>query len=162
MTTLLRQIRKGRWLERSDLGWLKPGELIADPLGDLATTGGSLSVFEVPDDGENQRVITALAANKLNPSSFDYVLFDDSWLTSNGFAISQSQGKTPDGVVNGLHYDVIHLSATSLVKMAHIVSAGRLCRVQTKRVKEWIKSAIDNGDLDTSKMQANMLDSLQS
>jgi len=114
------KIRKNRWVLPENAAWISPGDIHADPLSDLKTTQGSLSVWIVEEDQSNlHRVAVALAANCEHLSSIDYILFDGSIVDDLSLKLVRTLGKTPDSEANATwHRDLVELSASKLADLA--------------------------------------------
>ena len=93
----------------------------ADPLGDLRTSHNKLSVFEVEDRSNVDRILAALAAGGMKLSSKGFVLFDSELLAEIGIEIEASLGQTDDEKINSWHKDLINLSGHKLVKLARAI-----------------------------------------
>lgn len=73
----------------------------ADPLGDLATAGNTLSFWLVEDDRSNlDQVVTALASNCDRVSNIDYGLVRPDDVRRIGIAIEKSLGASADRKAN--------------------------------------------------------------
>jgi hypothetical protein len=95
--------------------------LPSDPLADLVTKRGNLSLWLVTDDRSNlDRVITAVAANAGVVSNVPFVLIQRSLLEEHGFRIVESRGNTPLSEAVNEHRDVVGLDAGRLVEMAEL------------------------------------------
>lgn len=64
MRLFLRTVRQRRWAMQPDVDWLEDGELMGDALSDIQTKSGSLSVYEVANEADRQRIAVALAATR--------------------------------------------------------------------------------------------------
>ena len=158
MPLLLRAIRKNRWYMSDDIPWLPKGEIQADPLGDLATGNNTLSVWQVEDDNSNlKQVIAALASNRDSISNLDYAVFDIDLLADTGIKVKINQGATPYEMANFWHRDLVELTATKLVKLAEtmLIHSCRE-RIPEKTVLNWIKDAVENGQIDKTKLSAGI------
>lgn len=123
MPLVLRAIRTGRWAEAEQhYAWLLDGHILADPLADLTTTHGALSIFEIDDSKANLgRVVAALAVKRQRFDHFDYAIVEKEKLTEAGFRLSQTAGDTPDNMVNDLHFDVVELSVQRVAELALVL-----------------------------------------
>ena len=78
MPQLLRgNLRQTRWFVNPDIPWLAPGDLQGDSLVDLITEDNALSVYEVRNNVEEERVSVALAATRDRPAKYDYAVFEE-------------------------------------------------------------------------------------
>src|SRR6266581_8140831 len=97
MPSLLRRIKKGRWLGPCPFA-LAQGDLQAKVLLDLRAEDNRLSVYRIEEDLSNlPRVAGALAAGCDNLDNFDYALFPDDMLKELRISLSKTAGGTPDG-----------------------------------------------------------------
>jgi hypothetical protein len=152
---VLRKIRKSKWYESESVPWLTKEDLQADALVDLATKGNRLSVYLVNYDHTNlEQVITALAANCDYVSDFDFALFDHDALWELGIRIENSDGDTPDSVVNSWHCELIELTAERIVALAGIIwKRAEKKRFLSKRVHHLLAHAVASGQIDRDKMR---------
>jgi hypothetical protein len=158
--SVLRKIRKSRWYTEEkalkDYPWLLQGELPADPLGDLATNGNSLSVWIIEDDRSNLgRVIAALACTTKSLDDFDYGLVDLQVILSAGLKLNQTTGDTADYTANiSWHSDLIELSAIRLLDFAKAFwiykSPGRMSH---KDIMDLIFIGVKEAYLDREKIK---------
>ncbi len=164
MPFVLRGIRQNRWDDDlTRFPWLAPGEVPADPLGDLATTSCTLSVWLIDDDEENLgRVVTALATRRDSLANFDYILVDSRLLTDNGFKVAPAPGDTPDNTANeNWHLDIEELSATQLLNLLRVVWGNfRFDFMPKKDLGNAIRDGISSEQLDRSKINAKLLEKL--
>ena len=106
MNMFLRVINQTKWYKKPDVNWLEDGELKGDALADIKTDNGKLSVYKVTNEANIERISVALAATRERPDKIDYAVFADSNLKSLGITVNQTEGKTPDGEVNKVHYEL--------------------------------------------------------
>lgn len=158
MPLLLRSIRKSRWYASDTFPWLLKGEIQADPLGDLATSVNTLSVWQVEDDRSNlEKIITALASNRDSLSNLDYSLLDISLLPGIEVKIEPNPGATLYEAANIWHRDLVELTATKLVKLAEIMLLHSCIeRLPEKKVLELIKDAVLKGEIDKTKLKPDL------
>jgi hypothetical protein len=161
---ILRQIRKSRWY-KEDWGHLEGEDIPADPLGDLVTTGNELSVWFVKDDRSNlDQVVTALAANRDNISTFDYTLFDLKVLEDLGISSKKTSGGTLDELANNSwHIDLAGLTAFKLVKLAKmLLDKGERKRVLGKEIRRLIANAVASEQIELAKLKPSLKDKVES
>lgn len=159
MPLLLRKIRKSRWYKNDSMPWLKENEIQADPLGDLVTSGNTLSVWLVEDDESNlEQVIVALASSCDNVSNLDYALINVDLLLNVGIKIEAKEGLTPYSRANPWHRDLVELTTNKLFKLAEamFVHSDRK-RVAEKIVLNLIKDAVQDGQINRTKLSAGIL-----
>lgn len=157
---LLRKINRARWLPLEDSGWLPNGEIPADPLSDLATSQGRLSVWVISPDRSNlDRVIGALAGNCDYLSNVDYVLFDEGLVTQLGLKTTRAPGNSPDSEANGnWHQDIVELTAARMAALAKAVYAFAKPgdRRSPKQVRRLLEDAIRNNWVDRSRLKETL------
>jgi len=137
------------------------GELQGDSLRDLETTDNTLSVYEVNNEHDKERVAVALAAHRKFVSVFDYAVFDDTNFASLGIIAEPHEGNTPDAAVNQLHYHLRNLTLGRLTGLARVVSEVEHIRIAPNVVKARISEAIAAGTLPTEKLEPELLARLQ-
>lgn len=155
MPFVLRKIRKAKWYKSDGVPWLGEDELQADALVDLATKGNKLSVYVVDDDQANlEQIVTALAANCDYISDFDYALFNREALLEVNIKFENTEGDTPDAIVNSWHCDLIELSATKMMALATLIwTRAERKRFLSKRVLEMVVKAIASQQIDRTKLR---------
>ena len=103
MPLLLRGVDKRRWdWPGPAFSWLLADEYPAAPFGDLRTDARcDLSTWQIADDRANLlRVISALAAGRINTEKLDYVLIDERLLADLSISIKATPGKSADSDAN--------------------------------------------------------------
>lgn len=147
MPRLLVKITQGKWF--TDLPWLAAGELQAAALFDLRFRDNRLSVWSIDDDFSNlSRVVAALAANAPHSTIevFDYVLIEKQSIVNIGTKIEKAEGGTPDHHANKeWHYDLVELSATKIVEVAHLIrEEADFVRVLAHEVKGFLTKGLQD------------------
>lgn len=168
MPLILRKIRSSRWPEVPDRAWVPPGDVPADPLGDLTTSGNKLSVYFIDDadreqvDRQIRRALIALAASADRPDSVDHVLFRHEVLEAVGIDVEAEPGATPDDEVNGWHRNLARLTGSQLVRLAnHVLNTGEFGdRLLSKQVFQEIVDGIQGGRIDERKLKQAMREKL--
>jgi hypothetical protein len=120
----LRKIRRARWDKQTfcdTMPWLQANEFPADPLGDLATVRGKMSVYEVPSPESLKRIAAAIAAGGDAPSNVDYIVFDSEILAALPVQIEETLGECPAPDVNNLHRHITQVSAERLLAIARLI-----------------------------------------
>jgi len=156
---LLVLIRKAKWYRTEATAFLAAGDISADCLSDLRTTGNELSAWYVEDNKSNlTRILTALGAGRDDLVHVDYLIFDHSVPTTLGIKLRKTGGLTPDKGANAAwHYDLIELSARKLVELAVAIFEGATKeRIPVKTVAEWIKGGVARNEIDGSKLKPNL------
>ncbi len=156
MPYLLRKIRRNKWYREP---WLDEGDLQADALADLRTTGNKLSVWFVNDDYSNlDRIAAALAAASDHVSNLDYALIDFDVFPELGIRVEQSDGETPDKIASRKwHHDLVELTASNLMELATVIQShdDRRSRLTSDKILDVLCTSIeldyfDLGDLKES------------
>ena len=140
MPKLLRKSENKKWLPLEKATWLSQGDIQADPVGDLATKGNTLSLYELEDGQANlNRIIAALAATRGNVQHFEYTLIERSDIESLGIKIKKTKGMTADEGVNDCHYDLFELSGYQIVSLAKMIF---LKGARTQMLKDDVRKEI--------------------
>jgi hypothetical protein len=156
---LLRKIRKSKWYKNDSVPWLEEGEIQADALGDLVTSGNTLSIWLVEDDKSNlEQVIVALVSSCDNISNFDYALINVDLLLSVGIKIDTKEGLTPYLRANQWHRDLVELTTNKLFKLAEVMAIHSTReRVSEKTVLNLIRAAVQNEKIDKTKLKEGVI-----
>lgn len=149
MPFFLRKIKKIRWKTDNE-PWLNSGELQADCLSDMVTSGNKLSVYRIIDDKSNlKRVVAALAANCDYLSNLDYLLLKEELLQTIGIKSEETNGTTSDELVNSWHIDLVEISLPKLVNLANTVSKyGEIERIPEINVKQFLAESFRDNYFD--------------
>jgi hypothetical protein len=148
MPLLLRNVRENRWLKSEAAPWLAKGDVPADPLGDLKTSQNRLSVWEVLDRSNIERIVRALAVSSQKLADMGYVLFDSSLLATAGINTVAENGTTPDEEANNWHRDLIDLSGNKLVILTKLIlENGESGTVLKKRLEQLVVDGIEQKEL---------------
>lgn len=116
---LLKFDRKRNW-DVIPLEWLGAGEVRSDPITDLRTRDGKLSVWEIEEDNSNlELVLLALACTRTNFELIDFGLFDGGVLDKVGIPIERSKASTPVPRANGYHRDVVRLTVSRIAALVN-------------------------------------------
>ena len=107
------------------------------------------------------RILTAIAANRKTFGSLDYAVFDDSLLEPIGLVVEAQAGKTPDPLVNTVHYDITQLTVGKIIQFANVISDADHDRLTPPTVKRAILEAFQAGVLDRNALEPEMLDRLE-
>ena len=148
MASLLRKIRRTRWDKQifaSTMPWLPHGDMAADPLGDLATVNGAISVFEVPNPDFAQYIAAAIAAGGDALSNVDYIVFDSEILDPTSVKIEKAPGDSPAPDINELHRHIAEISAARLLAIARLIfEKGTTNRISHKILRPIIEDGVKN------------------
>ena len=152
MPFLLRTLRKNKFDEEQQFEWVPDGDIQADALNDLRTSGNCLSVWLVEDSEETLlRLLAAIAAGRDHLSNIDYALIAVSEIQKAGLELVENDGQILDDAMKALHRDVVKISAFSLGKLAvAIQEKAELERLSRGRVKSIIRESIDAGYIQRS------------
>jgi hypothetical protein len=152
---LLRVINKNRWMEAS---FLAKGDLQADALLDLRTSGNALSVWHVEGDESNlNRVVALLAAGRDRLSNFDYALIDPESLIEFDIKIIASPGSSCDEVANEKwHRELGELSVSKIVNLAGVIATSTKGRKLEKAVRHLLRSAVEAGHIQLAKLKEKL------
>lgn len=118
---------------------------------DLKTKGDQLSVFEVTEEVNAERIAIAISAGKQNPDHIAYAVFERVAVEGLGIPINKKDGGTNDGTVNTLHYDLNVGTAGKLVELAGVVASGQVVPILKKQVIERLRHGFESGQLDHTK-----------
>lgn len=155
MPHFLRQINKSKWYRNPGVPWLGEGELQADALRDLKTTGNELSVYYVQEGETNLvQITTALAAGRDSVANFDYALIGQEVISTLEIKVKQSSGETLDATVNEWHRDLCELSANKLIDLARAIqNEADKRRILGKKILDHLGEAIRSGRIDTNRLK---------
>ncbi len=151
MGRFLRKTSKGLWSERG-----ADGGVTADALGDLKTKENKLSVYEIDDEAQIERVAVALAASRDFVANFDYALLDNDFLDSLAIKFVVEAGTTADDLVNQMHRDLVFESGVRLVEFAQKFLTCGQTRIPEKKIKKWLESALSVGGLDAARINQKL------
>lgn len=149
MPRLLRMVRQGRW-SRPD--WL-PGTLTqwqGDALGDLQTQGNALSLYLAETTDMVNHAVAGLAAKRTTLSNFDYALIEEATMVELMLEIQHEDGDTPHAIANGLHYNVVNLTAGQVHGLMTSIVPEGVQRLPWQTVRDLLRQAYDDGVLDLS------------
>ncbi len=153
---LLRKIEKNRWMPEA---YVAQDDVPADALRDLQTGSNKLSVWLIEEDKSNlERIVVALAAMRNVLSNLDYALLDSGILDKINIKMSDSLGNSPDLTANSRwHRDLIELSALRIVDLAKAIGVdGEFRRVPEKTVAEWIRKALEGGQIEGERLSPDL------
>lgn len=158
MPHFLRQINKSKWYRNPGVPWLGEGELQADALRDLKTTGNELSVYHVQEGETNLvQIITALAAGRDSVANFDYALISQEVVTTLQIKVKQSPGETRDATVNEWHRDLCELSADKVMDLARAIqNEADKRRILGKKLLGHLREAIRSGRIDRDRLKPQL------
>jgi hypothetical protein len=150
----LRKIRKAKWYKSELLPWLSPNDLQADALVDLSTKSNELSVYLVDQDkADLNQVVVALALTCDNLSNVDFALIKEEDLEPLQIKVRQSQGNTPDELVNSRHYDLYEITAQKILALALVIKHSEISRITEPNIKKNAIRALKEKRLDRSRVK---------
>lgn len=101
------------------------------------------------DQSDLERIISALAANSMSLDAVDYIMMDVRELDALDIETEETQGRTPDSVVNTCHLDLLNLTDSQLDRLAHAFrDKGESDRYAKKDLKQMILEAFRVGNID--------------
>jgi len=150
----LRKIRKAKWYKSELLPWLSQNDLQADALVDLSTKSNELSVYLVDQDKTDlNQVVVALALTCDNLSNVDFALIKEEDLEPLQIKVRQSQGDTPDELVNSRHYDLYEITAQKILALALVIKRSEISRITEPNIKKNAIRALKEKRLDRSRVK---------
>src|SRR5690348_11648469 len=116
MAYLLRKFsNKNAWAEvENSLLW-EQGDCPPEALVQVFDARGGVSTWRVTTEEEVERVIAAQALMRSTIGDFAYFLIDEEVLRKDGIKLKNTPAKTIDKYVNGLHVDIVELTARQLI-----------------------------------------------
>jgi len=156
LAILLRKLERKLWMDREITASL--GGLQADALKNFSTQNNALSVFCVNKNKMPiERILAAIAGGRDNVQEIDYALFDSKILEEHGIKISPKKGITADDEVNGLHIDLIDLTANQVEAIASsIQKRGELKRIPKRKIGENLAVGLKEGYLNRNRINSNL------
>lgn len=143
MVQYLRMVTNRRYWEMPGIEetWLPEGQLPADAVTQLRTTENSMSVYEIEDEEQLERVAAALAKNRgESKARLDYALIDPAFFEQNGVELVRSNGETKDELVNQWHLDAVHLDSIKALALAeYLVYQEKTFRFEVGKIEELLK-----------------------
>ena len=135
------------------------GDVQADALSDLRTTGNALSVWLIDDDRANlDRIVAALGAGRMELAKLDYALMDHVVLDDLRIQATPKHGLSIDAGANSLwHRDLLDLSGGKLLELAVIMQAqATFERVQKSELSTLIAQSLHNGFIDRDRLKEKL------
>ncbi len=151
MPLIFREIGNKSWWDKAhdEFCWLGENELVGDVFKGVKAIKGRLSTYRLEDDKSSlQRVVAALACKRSNLENFDFVVVPENEMESS-FEFLRTPGNTADALVNGLHRDIVHLTATDLMKLVIVFRnhMSAMSRLYKDDVKEAILDSLSQESL---------------
>ena len=101
------------------------------------------------DKSDLERIISALAANSMSLDAVDYIMMDVREIDALDIQKEATPGHTPDSYVNTCHLDLVNLTDSQLVRLAHAFrDKGESDRYAKKDLKQMILEAVRVGNID--------------
>lgn len=158
---LLFKIEPSNWL--GEMSWLQADDLQGDVLQDFRISNGDLSMFKMLATLNEDRIATALAANRTILTDFGYVICQEDELADRGFEIRESAGHTHDNDVNQCHVNLRGLTTDRVSELAKYIgnrikndTAGNVRQITKTKVKELIFGAITNGWISAESLRPEL------
>ena len=149
-----------RWYVHPEIPWLAPGALQGAALLDLRAPENLVSVYEVDDAANVERIAMAIAAGRDDLDTVGVAIFDGDAVSAVGIQMESTRGTTADDVVNGLHRRLYQLTARQLVDLAGVIAQGWMMEILKKRVRELIKAGLGSKQLDRTRVSKKLLTKL--
>lgn len=160
MTRYLRMVRRARWSPPCwNVGTTPKWQ--GDALRDLNTEQNGLSVYLADTQERIDQVVATLAANRDNLANLDYAIFAEDLLSQLKLRWEQVDGKTVHCKANGLHFDIVDLTADNVFSLMERVTADNVIRVPKHRVKDLLQHAIHDGHVDVAGLKPSLVNSLK-
>lgn len=148
MIRYIRVVRRSRWDAEEKPAWVGDTEIPADPLADLCTQENKLSLWEIHDETQLRRCVTAVAATRDHLAHVDCLLFPLDLCVSLAIPIEMSAGKTPDEEVNSWHRDAEQLTAGKVVRLGRLLwESGERRRFLPQEVREELRASVRRGSI---------------
>jgi hypothetical protein len=144
-------ILESRWYT-ADLPWLGQGAVPASALIDLRAKDNTLSLFEVSEHIDPERIVVAVAVGKQSADDIGYAIFDGDPAAS-GIQITKVPGTTPDMAVNALHRDLQQLTAQNIADLAALIGSGETRTMLRGRLLALVDAGAAAGHLDRAKLK---------
>lgn len=134
--------------------WVPEGEFKADPLGDLPTTKGALSMWRL-DEGRSEYHIAAAVAALQRPGNLDYFLIDEDALYSRGFMLEQCPGNSADpNLSKKCHLDIVRLTEKRLLELAALFREEGETRICTQPlIIQTLADGLEQGRIDRAQIK---------
>lgn len=138
--------------------WLRSDELPAEPLQDLISERGKLSVYVT--DGDSSSIAAIVTALKLKAENLQgevaFVMVDQSDIEGR-FEIDITAGDTPDEDVNAWHRDLTDLSASRTIALLDVFwKVGQRGRVLKKSIEQVMLLRHEAGKIDRTRVSSAM------
>ncbi len=157
---LVGSLNEAFWYLNPEVGWLTPDDATADAVRDLRVQGNTLSVYEGADNESKahiERIVVAIAAKgKQEPVEVGYRLFDPGDVQKLGIEVVKSKGTLGAPELNGLHRDLIQISAIKLGQLAAVIAHGRAGVVSAKDFERILRKEVEAGRLALSGVNTDL------
>jgi hypothetical protein len=163
LSLLVRKISRAKWpnvhTELKDF----PGDVFVD----LRTSNNELSVWSIDNIDELDKAIIALAVAPKNSSieNIDVVWVDEKLFEAARIPINNEFGDTAATAYRTLHRNIYGITYSSLGKVAEIISKSILednrRRIPKREVISIVKKAIDDGSVEKSECNVDLLQMLK-
>ncbi len=151
MPLIFREIGNKSWWDKAhdEFCWLGDEELVGDVFKGVKTIKGTLSTYRIEDEQSSlQRVVAALACKRSSLENFDFVVVPENEMETS-FDFLRTPGNTADELVNGLHRDIVRLTAADLMTLVLIFRdhMGAMTRLYRDDVKAAILESLSQESL---------------
>ena len=126
----------------------------------LGTLGNTLSVWEIPHEGELEKAILAIVSGYERLETVDVVMLDRSAIEAAGIRIQNNTGRTPFKEFENKHHDLLDLNYKSLGQLAGLIvselDTGRVKRVRLAEAEKLVRKAIAGGTIHPENLKESM------
>ena len=127
---------------------------------DLSTKENTLSLYEVDDPANIERIVVAFAAGRPDLDDIGFVVFHAT-PSELGIRVERTPGRTPDVAIDPLHRNLEELTAARLAILAAAMFPGSRDERTKKELKGLMNAGLVGGALDQTKMNAKLLNQLR-
>lgn len=155
----VRKISRPKWPNK-DYNSYSINNIRADAItGCMKTTHDELSLWKIENKEEDIKAILPIVAGFQRPSTLDIVYLPEEKFDNLGIELVQSNGRTPVKKYEGLHYDAKVNNYKGLGDFASIILGSleeNYKRINEKEVIRIIKSAVEDGTLNSKDLDEHM------
>jgi hypothetical protein len=162
MALLVRKIERAKWNRRkSNAIEDTPADAITSC---MRTSSDRLSVWQIDTEERLPQAVLAIAAAGSSLDTMDFVVFAAAELEFRGLIVRRTPSGTGVHNMHDAHYDIVELTYSSLGRVAGLVldAIGRdaVKRFRMNELRELLRSAITNGQLDESSLTQSLREKL--
>jgi hypothetical protein len=153
-----RKVKGSKWDKESNGETYQPLTLPSDPVGDLGTTQGVLSLWYVNEDLSNLNdVILGVLANNNTFSHLDYALLPDVDLSRLPILVTSTAGRTTYDPARAYHRNLEVQTAAKLVDLAcTIINVAQFERIPKDDCIDRLVQAIREKRIDPSQLNPEL------